>query len=292
MDKAIFRESDHTYWLGNKQLISVTQLLKKHGLSSDYGDVDADVLRAKSARGTQIHKEIEEYIKNGEVGFSRELVDFIDIVEKRGLCEMQSEVIVNNDLVAGTFDLLAKTREGKTILVDNKTTAGADKRAWAWQLSLYEYLRGEPVDELYIFHFSSKKNDEVAIERIAPEEIAQLLECERNGEIYQEPRLAVSTDLLVAAQQAELALKQAEAEKNAAEKIAKEYRQALYEAMGAQNISSWETLDKSMLITRIEPTTKTSIDSVKLKKELPDIASKYVKTSEVKGYVRITLREA
>ena len=62
--------------------------------------------------------------------------------------------------------------------------------------------------------------------------------------------------------------------------------------MREQNISSWETADKSMLITCVAPTTKTSIDSTKLKKEMPEIAEKYSKTSTVSGYVKITLREA
>jgi len=47
-----------------------------------------------------------------------------------------------------------------------------------------------------------------------------------------------------------------------------------------------------MLITCVAPTTKTSIDSTKLKKEMPEIAEKYSKTSTVSGYVKITLREA
>ena len=61
--------------------------------------------------------------------------------------------------------------------------------------------------------------------------------------------------------------------------------------MGQQGVSSWETADKSMLVTRIEPSTKTTIDSEKLRADLPEIAEKYSKTSNVKGYVKITVRE-
>ena len=46
-----------------------------------------------------------------------------------------------------------------------------------------------------------------------------------------------------------------------------------------------------MLVTRIEPSTKTTIDSEKLRADLPEIAEKYSKTSNVKGYVKITVRE-
>ncbi len=43
---------------------------------------------------------------------------------------------------------------------------------------------------------------------------------------------------------------------------------------------------------REERDLQTSIDSAKLKKEMPEIAEKYSKTSTVSGYVKITLREA
>ena len=48
--KVIFNEENHTYTLGDKTLISVTQLLKKHGLSTDYSGVDAEILE-RAAHG-------------------------------------------------------------------------------------------------------------------------------------------------------------------------------------------------------------------------------------------------
>ena len=177
------------------------------------------------------------------------------------------------------------------MLADLKTTAKVDKRAYAWQLALYERLCGVKFDKLYIFHLG-KNSKAIPIERVSDEEVDRLLECERNGEIYSEPGLIVANELLARAQEAELELKRAEEAKKEAEATAKEYRQKLYEAMKQQNLSSFETADKSMLITRVAETTKISIDSAKLKKELPEIAEKYSKTSTVSGYVKITIREA
>lgn len=68
-----FDADTHTYLLGGTPLISVTQLLHKHGLVPDYGGVDGDVLERKAARGTLIHREIEAWIKTGEDGFTTEL---------------------------------------------------------------------------------------------------------------------------------------------------------------------------------------------------------------------------
>jgi hypothetical protein len=203
---------------------------------------------------------------------------------------MQSEVIVNNDLVAGTADIMAHATRGR-VLADIKTSLTVDKEACAWQLSLYERLSGEVFTDFVVFHLC-ENSKAIPIARKSSEEVDKLLEAERNGTLYQKPCLLVDLELLALARQAETALKQAEASKKEAEEVAKEYRQKLYEAMGEQGIKSWETTDQSMLITRIEPTTRTSIDGDKLKKDLPDIHAKYyTKKSNVSGSVRITIRE-
>ena len=116
-----FDAEKHEYFDGEKRLISVTQLLKKHGLAPDYSGVSDAVLNAKAERGTLIHSEIEDVIKNGELGFTSELSEFIDVCAENGVNPLESEKIVYNDVVAGKFDLLCEER-GKTVLVDYKTT--------------------------------------------------------------------------------------------------------------------------------------------------------------------------
>ena len=302
MQKATFIKENHTYWLGDKQLISVTQLLKKHGLASSYGSAPEEVLRLKSERGTLIHEEIERYLKHGELGFTSEQEEFITLASELGLKDMVAEEIVNNDLVAGTADLMATrlmlTRIGNsgevaqyigTVLVDYKTSLTIDKEACRWQLSLYEYLSGKRFDEFYVLHLG-KMVPPIPLERIPTEEVEKLLECERNGTIYQPRALVVPSELLAAAKAAEQAVKTIERQKKEADALADELRAQLLEAMKSQGIKSFETADGSMLITYIEPTTKETIDGKRLKEELPDIAKKYTKVSGVKGSVRITMR--
>ena len=45
-----------------------------------------------------------------------------------------------------------------------------------------------------------------------------------------------------------------------------------------------------MTVTYVKPTTRTSIDSTKLKKDMPEVAEKYSKTSNVKSSIRIKLK--
>lgn len=65
-------------------------------------------------------------------------------------------------------------------------------------------------------------------------------------------------------------------------------KEDLLNAMETHGVKKWD--NEVMTITYTSPTTRTSIDSSKLKKELPDVFSKYSKTSNVKSSIRIKLK--
>lgn len=68
----------------------------------------------------------------------------------------------------------------------------------------------------------------------------------------------------------------------------KEMRKQLEKAMDQFAIKSFE--NDFIKITYVEPTTRTSVDSAKLKKNHPDVYAECSKVSEVKGSVRITVK--
>lgn len=68
----------------------------------------------------------------------------------------------------------------------------------------------------------------------------------------------------------------------------KEMRKQLEKAMDQFAIKSFE--NDLVKITYVEPTTRTSVDSAKLKKKFPDVYAECSKVSEVKGSVRITVK--
>lgn len=82
---------------------------------------------------------------------------------------------------------------------------------------------------------------------------------------------------------ADLTLKKKEIEEQE-----KEMRVQLMAAMEKYGVKSFENDD--VKFTYIAPTTRTSIDSAKLKKDLPDVAAKYSKTSNVSASVKITVK--
>lgn len=65
-------------------------------------------------------------------------------------------------------------------------------------------------------------------------------------------------------------------------------KQKLLQAMEEYGVKSFENAKVKFMY--VAPTTRTSIDSAKLKKEHPDIAEQYSKTSNVSASVRITVK--
>lgn len=283
-----FRADTHEYRANGKKLISVTQLMRKHGLAPSYDGVPSEVLRAKAERGTLIHKEIEDYLKNGDIGFTNELVYFIDYILENELKPIASEAMVYNDVVAGTIDLVF---EDGTI-ADIKTTATLHKEAVSWQLSIYAYLYESVFGVTPLrgaaYHFTANGLKVVEIPLKPITEVKRLIECERNGELYKQ-ELTVADTQLARLAEVESLIKSIEEEKKAAEAQAVELRAALMAAMEASGVTSFE--NERIKLTYVAPTTRATIDSARLKKDLPEIAEQYTKTSNVKASLRITLKE-
>lgn len=68
----------------------------------------------------------------------------------------------------------------------------------------------------------------------------------------------------------------------------KAMRGQLLAAMEKYGVKSFES--DAVKFVYVAPTTRTTIDSAKLKKDLPDVAEKYSKTSPVSASVKITVR--
>lgn len=284
-----FDPEKHLYTLDGKPLISVTQLLRKHGLAPDFSGIDEEVLARKAERGTMIHKEIEEYVKSAVIGFTDELQQFIDLTEKSGIEWCNSEKMVNNDLVAGTIDL-----EGfigsQMVIADIKTGVKIEYDTVRWQLALYAYLAGHSIasTRFYIFHLGAKP-EMVEITPASEEEVEDLLECERKGEIYK-PLPAISLDLLMQVETIENIISERKARLAEAEADEAELKAALIKAMKETGTKSFD--GGSVKITYVPAGERKSVDTKRLKEKYPDVAKECEKTSPVAETVRITYRES
>ena len=271
-----FDEEKHIYTLNGKKLISTTQLMRKHGLAPNYDGVSQEVLNAKARRGTLIHKEIENYIKLGTMGFTEEMYQFKDYADKNlNLAEIQSETMVSNDIVAGTIDLLLPKQN---VIADIKTTSQIHKESVSWQLSIYLYLymygikKGFKWEEWkgYVYHFDSKNGNlnvvEIPLKHL--EDVAKLIECERKGEIFkyeldvQETTLAQITSL-------EQTIKDLDRQVKEAKEQQDKLKLMLMEEMKKRKLTTFE--NDGIKITLVQPskTVKENIvDNEALNKEI------------------------
>ena len=77
-------------------------------------------------------------------------------------------------------------------------------------------------------------------------------------------------------------------QKKQIEEQEKEMRSKLVAAMEKYGVKSFETPEVKFVY--VAPTTRTTIDSKNLKADLPDVAAKYSKTSNISASVKITVK--
>lgn len=286
-----FDEKEHRYYYGDKQLISVTQLMQKHGLAPDYSEVSKLVLEAKAQRGTLIHQEIQDWIEEGTIGFTTELTNFITYMNTHKEVKIvDDEFIVYNDIVAGRADLLL-SEDNNLIIADIKTTAIVHKDSVSWQLSIYAYLSDKEINKGQVFHFDRDGNLNVIDIPLKPkQEVEHLFECERNNDLYIGKELATLPDnQLTHLIEIEKVIKHYEKMKKEAETQAQEMRVALLNEMEKNGVKTFE--NDNIKITYVAPSVRKNIDSSRLKKEEPIIYEKYLKDTNVKASLKITLKE-
>lgn len=182
----VFEEDSHTYTRNGANYISVTTLLKKYNLSAHYSaQIPPAVLAQAAQRGTNVHKSLEEYIKNGVSSiYCDELTTFFKYVTNQGidLTKAISEEVVYNDtyLIAGTIDFQYELN-GERIIADFKTTSSIHWEAVAWQLSIYNYMkcRGDLFEyystKLMVYHMRGPKLSIREVPLIDFTEVEQLL---------------------------------------------------------------------------------------------------------------------
>lgn len=77
-------------------------------------------------------------------------------------------------------------------------------------------------------------------------------------------------------------------QKKQIEEQEKVLKSQLLEAMEKYGVKAFE--NDTVKFLYVAPTTQTRIDSAKLKKDMPDVAEKYSKTTNVSAYVKITVK--
>lgn len=282
-----FNEWLHVYTAGDGHtLIGVTELMKRHGLSPDYGGISKDVLEKAAARGTAIHQLLQDYDDGKTVIEDENLKAY----KALGLKVHCSEYLVSDNEIVATF--IDKVLDDCS-LADVKSTSTVHRRPLEWQLSIGAYLfelqnPGKKVPHLYCIHVRDGKAKQIEVSRIPNDAVERLLECERCGVVYSDnpvaadAALALEEQAVVLAEQLDqiarlkLAIKETE-------QASAELQQRLYDYMTENNLD--EMACELGTFVRKAPYTKKALDSARLKKEKPELYEQYLKESEVKGSI-------
>lgn len=168
--KVEYDDKTHSYFVDDVEVPSITQIMKID-FGHKYDDVDEEVLRNASERGTFIHNAIENYCKTGEEINVIELKGFKMLQRKNDFDILQNEipiVLFRNDepVACGRLDCVL-LEEGKTGLGDIKTTYELDIDYLKTQLNLYklgyEQTYGEEIEFLRGIHLRKTTAEYVEI---------------------------------------------------------------------------------------------------------------------------------
>lgn len=286
-----FEDITHSYLLDGKfYLMGVTSLMKKHGLSADYTDVDEEKLEAARERGSKGHHDIENYCK----GTLKKPTAVSKAFASLRLDVLESEFLISdNEMIASQIDLILKDYT----IIDIKFTSELHIKPLQWQLSIYAYLLevtyNIKVPKVYALHFDKKnKPSLVEIQRLDDSYVEALFRAEKEGYILDQTSLIPTANADKAVMELHRVTTYIEGLKQRikeAEKEKEELQNAFLQKME-------ETGTKSIVtdfckITYVASTTRTSIDSMRLKEDMPDIYEEYKTTTTIKPSIRITINK-
>lgn len=307
-----FEEKGHIYSVnGDIASISVTELLKKHGLSPNYDGVNKQALRESSEKGKKVHKDLENVLNVVDYKpTTPQGEQFSEWVKNNFDCGVGEQMLAyekDGMIIAGTADVMGISKNGKYLIIgDHKNTSVFHREYVTWQVSILDYfarklgdekingklLNWKGAKEFYCFHYDPKsgKMTVYKLDKIDDNEIEKLLDCEFKGEIYQRPMLVVDPEF-------EKRYLEAEKEFMAIETTAKELqlkrdelRSELVKLFEEQGIKSWESKNGKLLVTYIAPQEQVRVDSKKLKEKFPQAYTDCQKLVKVKSSVRVTIR--
>jgi hypothetical protein len=142
-----FVPQTHIYTVGGVQIPSVTTILKKSDVYSDYAHVPEHTLMRAADIGTNVHKAVEDWVNYDTALTTKDNSDnayldgFVMFIRENDFEPLHSEIqLYDPDLwYAGTVDLWCRVN-GALYVCDIKTTNKLNKEAIEMQLAAYKHL--------------------------------------------------------------------------------------------------------------------------------------------------------
>lgn len=296
-----FKEEEHEYWLGDKQLFGITSAIQHQVAKSEYDNCPEYLIKKAGQYGSDVHKSIQRLINDFEHDGTVETEDFRELTKDMNIeaCEYN---VSDFEHWASNIDIVVRVSDNEFDLYDIKTYSNSKLTKTQllkakFQLSIYAMLfegqnKGAKVRNLGIMHISNKIrkdgsenhiSETLPVDRIPNDVCQNLLDCELQGTQFQNPYdipkdVASKVNRIIKLIQTK---KEAEEELNAIKKD-------VLETMLFLDVKSWK--GENITFSRIEETQRSSFDLVAFKKAYPDLPyDSYVKTSKVAGSLKIAV---
>lgn len=295
----LFKEDEHEYWLGDKQLFGITQAIQRQVAGQEYDNCPEYLIKRAGEYGSGVHKSIERLINEFQHDGTVEVEDFRSLTKGMNIefCEYN---VSDLEHWSSNIDLVTRLSDTEFGLCDIKTYSNAkltksQLTKARYQLSIYAYLfelqnKGAIVKELTVIHICNKiKKDGtinhvaelVPIDRIPSDICKALLDADCKGEQFQNPY-----DLpKEVSSKVKRIIKLIQTKKEAEEEL-NFIKKDIFETMIFLDVNNWR--GEGISITRTSDTTRSSFDLASFKKAFPDLPyENYIKTSNVAGSLKI-----
>lgn len=298
----IFLPEEHRYYNpeNGRYLSGITSLLSRQLFQDKYDGIPQATLDAAAAKGSAIHEECSDLATFGAAGTYPETAAFARLLTREGIEPLEAEYTVSDgEHYASKIDLLDRALN----LYDIKTTSTLDTEYVSWQLSIYAHLfelqnPSLQVGHLAAIHLRGKRAKLVRVARKSYEAVSRLLADDLAGRQYipqpdahltpagsadaKNGMLAKLTDIERSIVEIKTRLSQAEEQK-------KSLTEALYREMDARGVYKLDS--PTLSITRIADTTAETFDSKAFRADHPELYGQYLRETQRKGYVKITLKQ-
>lgn len=293
----VFDEDAHRYFLGDKELQGVTSTLVRRAFPDKYRDVNTETLAKAAEKGKELHRIIEFHDTFGTSAEEHEdprIASYERLKEQYGMTTIANEYLVSDEEhYASSVDIVMLNGKGEICLIDVKTTYTLDQESTRLQLSIYRrfFERQNPrlkVASIYVIWLPNKDTSMAEMRQLKmvdDDTIDRLIEADLADESF---------DITESYGDLPEKLMSVEDEVIRIERMTKELKErqdvlekGLYDTMSQYDVKSFK--GQKIMITRVLPTVSESLDSKRLKEEMPDVYARYIKKSNRAGSLKITI---
>ena len=299
----LFTEEPHEYWLGDKQLQGITQVV--NWIYPLYDGISKKILDNAAARGKRIHHLCQEYDEREVVSEDEQVQDYIYLTAD--LKHVASEYIVSDEKdYASAIDKIYNGTEGGVILGDIKCSSQLHVENVTLQLSIYAMLfermnpdvKAEKLIAIWLPDRKYAKSGSIYECQRIPSDICEKIlhayieepwsDNEWKGKISETTLPAIPQTAVKKFKDFTLAISNIESHINKLKEDSERLRGFLLEAMKEYGVKKWDGEYAS--VTYKLPSTRQSLDSKKVKELYPDVYADCVKESETKESLLIKIK--